>query len=136
MKRPLLLPFVAVLAFTAGILATSAYRDRLAHRDATQEQLVAALDRAATAQLTLGIFEKKGIDGLSAWCHERLLESIGQAHSAIRAGASVHGQPVPHLTEAFRRATVSLRESGRDPAALARAEAVLAHLVADQVPSS
>ena len=135
MNRRWLLPLVAVLAFMAGIVATSTYRDRVERRDATQQQFVSALDEVATAHLTLRILDKKGADSLKTWCQGNILRGIGNAHAALRVGASSHGLAVPNMTRAFSQATTSLRERGGNPSALTQAEEVLAHLSPDQVPS-
>jgi hypothetical protein len=130
MKRPLLSVLVAALSFGAGVLVTHTYHARRESRATARHDLVLAVDHVSSAHVTLALLEKQRTDLLRQLSERYVREGIATAYSTLSRGASLKTEAVPHLAESFRRATVSLRDSGAPSEVIQQAEAVLAQLPA------
>ena len=123
------LPIVTLLVGVAsGIAVTYIVMSGNARRVAERQQVVSALERVSTAQITLALLKQQRPEALEDLSMRTLTEGFTVANAGIANGVSLHDLAYPNLTESVRRASQALQEHGAPLQAHAQAAAVVAHL--------
>jgi hypothetical protein len=125
MKRQVVLTvIVGIAAFVAGMGISAVHYKRAA----AHNEVLSALDRVGVAGVTLSLVRQQRSDSVSALCNRIITRNVSVAHEGLSHGVALRGESIPNITEAFRRTTLDLRNSGASQETIAQAEAVLAQL--------
>ena len=131
MKRQgILTVILGIATFAAGIGTSALYFRRAAARTEAHRQVLAALDRVGVAGITLSLVRQQRGDAVAVLCNRIITTNVSAAHEGMSHGVSLRSESIPNITEAFRRATLDLRNGGASQETIAQAESVLAQLPA------